>query len=125
MQDKEFLMPQSKSTITAELIQCAMKSSNKDFGALLTTCFTLSTALGIAGVVSCGIPFVPPVGKAGTVLVVLGIIPAIARMIPGWPRDGRTRVSLLTFGVSLLAFNSVASGAGQWSEHLIDYTDGH
>ncbi len=48
-------MPQSEPTITAELVEWAVKSSNKHFGPLLTTCLMLSAAMGIVGVASCGI----------------------------------------------------------------------
>lgn len=118
-------MPQSKPTITAELIQCAVKSSNKHFGPLLTTCLTVSAAMGIVGIASCGIPFVPPAGKAAIALGVLGIIAAIAGMILAWPREGRTRVLFLIFGTLLLMLNGVAIWAGQLGKHLIDYLEKH
>jgi hypothetical protein len=118
-------MPQSKPTITAELIQCVVKSSNKHFGPLLTTCLTLSAALGVVGTLSCGIPFVPPVGAVAIALGVMGAIPAVAAIILAWPRGGRIRVLFILFGMLLLTLNGVAIRAGQSGKHLIDYLEGH
>jgi hypothetical protein len=81
--------------------------------------------MGVVGVVSCGIPFVPSAGKAAIVLGVLGVIAAIAGMILAWPRAGRTRVSFVILGVLLLALNGVAIWAGRLGKHLIDYMEGH
>ncbi len=118
-------MPQSEPTITAELVEWAVKSSNKHFGPPLTTCLMLSTAMCIVGVASCGIPFVPPAGKVAIALGVLGMIAGIAGMLLAWPRGGRIRVLFIVFGVLLLALNGIAICAGQLGKHLIDYLEGH
>jgi hypothetical protein len=121
----DFLMPQSKPTITAELIEWAVKTSNKHFGPLVTTCLTLSAAMGLVGVASCGIPFVPPAGKVAIVLGALGIIASIAGMLLVWPRGGRIRVLFILFGVLLLTLNGITIWAGQLGKHLIDYIESH
>lgn len=108
----------------AELIEWCVKTSNKEFGPLLTTCLALSTALGLAGIAGCGIPFVPPLGKVTIALGVNGAIAAIVGMILAWPRGGRTRVLFIILGVLLLALNGAAIWAGQLGRHLIDYFEG-
>lgn len=110
----------SESPIVAGLIEWAVKTSNKRFGPVLTTCLISSTALGIVGVASCGIPFVPPVGKVAISLGILGIIVAMAGMILAWPRGGNTRMLFLIFGMLLLGLNSVAIWVGQLGKHLFD-----
>ena len=113
------------SHIAAELIEGAVKTSNKHFGPLLTTCLTLSVALGVVGVASCGIPFVSPAGKVAIVLGVLGIVASIAGVLLAWPRGGRVRVLFILFGVLLLTLNGIAIWVGQLGKHLIDYIEGH
>lgn len=113
------------SPITAELIERAVKTSNKHFGPRLTTCLTLSAAMGLVGVASCGIPFVRSFGKVAIVLGVLGIIAGIAGLWLAWPRGGRVRVLVILLGVLLLTLNGVAIWAGQSGKHLIDYLEGH
>lgn len=118
-------MPQSRQTFTAALIEGGVRTSNKHFGPLLTTCLTLSGALGVVGVLSCGIPFVPPAGKVAIALGVIGAIAAITGTIVAWPRGGRTRMAFIVFGVLLLALNGVAIWVGTLGKHLIDYLEGH
>lgn len=113
------------SNIMAELIEWAVKTTNKHFGPLLTTCLMLSAAMGIVGVASCGIPFVPPAGNVAIALGVLGMIAGITGMVLAWPRGGRIRVLFIVFGVLLLALNGIAIWAGQSGKHLIDYLEGH
>lgn len=118
-------MPQSRPTLTALLIERGVKTSNNHFGPLLTTCLTLSAALGVIGVLSCGIPFVPPLGTVAIVLGISGIIAGLVGMWLAWPRGGRIRVLFILFGMLLLALNGVAIRAGQLGKHLIDYLEGH
>lgn len=113
------------SHIVAELIEGAVKTSNKHFGPLLTTCLALSASLGFFGVASCGIPFVPPAEKVAIALGVLGIMAGIAGMLLAWPRGGRVRVLFILFGVLLLTLNGIAIWAGQSGKHLIDYIEGN
>lgn len=114
-----------EESIVAALIERAVKTANNQFGPLLTTCLTLSAALGIVGVASCGIPFVPRAGKVAIALGVLGIVVGIAGVWLAWLRGGRIRVLFLFFGAVLITLNGFAIWAGQLGRHLIDYFEGH
>jgi len=114
-----------ESNIIAECIETTLKTSNKHFGPLLTTCLTLSAAMGIVGVASCGIPFVPPAGKVAIALGVLGIMAAIAGVLLAWPRGGHIQRLFILFGVLLLTLNGVAIWVSQSGKHLIDHLEGH
>lgn len=98
--------------IVADLIESVVKTSNKHLGPLLTTCLTLSAAMGVVGIANCGIPFLPPAGTVAIAFGVMGVIPAIAGIILAWPRGGHVRVLFVLFGTLLLALNGVAIWVG-------------
>lgn len=94
-----------------------------DTGLLVST--GLSAGLGLAGIASCGIPFVPPVSTLAIVLGILGGITALVPVVLAWPCGRRTRVLFIAIGAGLLLLNGAAVWAGRLGKHLIDYLEGH
>jgi hypothetical protein len=91
---------------------------------MVTACLTLSAAMAFVGVVSCGLPFVPPLAVVALSLGTLGSMAAITAVVLAWPRGNRVRSLVIAIGVLLIMLNGVAIWAGQLGRHLIDYFEG-
>lgn len=85
----------------------------------------ISAGLGLIGIASCGIPFVPPASTLAIILGTMGGLAAITAMAFAFLSRRKTKLTFVVLGVVLLALNGLAISLGRLGKHLIDWLEGH